>query len=711
MQLHSLFTFQPKARAVGRGGSATSNLKRYEIRNVYRKAMAGGHPTETLEATFDVVHEDSTHLHLIEAETIFVGFQVVKTFDFLDGINASCHLRIGNTRLADAVIDLCGVPSNEKVRNVCYEFLATSGNLQASKISLNDMFEQTLHQVCEEENVPKSLLKEMRNFHCSVCPFPSDISQALTCLQKAIIKLQKESWKNDHRRMKRFEDAARQLKSLRDLIGCLVNLGVVNNNQPMEVFLDLGLRQKRKHYHGGTIFQYILQPGGSGGNFSRKGIKVAEGGNYSALVRQYRPPGNFGSSVVSQYTAARIPQCAGVRFFVGKLVEIVYLQSTPRDSSNISANDPISMDVVRTYLGHPFSFAKSVQVLVASAQGMDHESTPERFLVASKLWIEGISAEYLPQSGIALSLVRRLVKTDEQDLASDWSLLELQGACSLLQIPFLVIVQPHLLRNKGAVRLRLVSQDFIPAASSSGSSELFLPLDSLAATIQSLKNDGTNIDASDHTRTDPGSSVREQKTRDVEVDCVLIEADQYYSDPRDMPKNDPRRKPLQKAMKSATLQAEEYVSSMLEAKSHNSTGIPLFAVTDLSFFMLRDFGSELMRREEKDQSASGACAAMIEKYPNHRRTWKTLSAAIDNYMKQRHSFWSHLKSSKMDTTPPPSSSKRTISIGSVDSSTPAMVTMLLYSKADDRFDTITLNTCAHSIPEQSHRGQTSSKKR
>jgi translation initiation factor 2-alpha kinase 4 len=46
------------ARAVGRGGAATSQLKRYDIDRVYHRSVAGGHPRETLEASFDLVHED-----------------------------------------------------------------------------------------------------------------------------------------------------------------------------------------------------------------------------------------------------------------------------------------------------------------------------------------------------------------------------------------------------------------------------------------------------------------------------------------------------------------------------------------------------------------------------------------------------------------------------------------------------------------------------
>ena len=59
--------FSP-ARSVSRGGSATSHLKRYDIDKVFHKSLIGGHPRETLEASFDIVHEDTKKLDLLEAE-------------------------------------------------------------------------------------------------------------------------------------------------------------------------------------------------------------------------------------------------------------------------------------------------------------------------------------------------------------------------------------------------------------------------------------------------------------------------------------------------------------------------------------------------------------------------------------------------------------------------------------------------------------------
>jgi hypothetical protein len=74
------------ARTVGRGGSATSNIKRYDISTVYHKSTVGGHPRESLEATFDIIQDDSSiRGHEIEAETLFAVSQVMASFPTREG--------------------------------------------------------------------------------------------------------------------------------------------------------------------------------------------------------------------------------------------------------------------------------------------------------------------------------------------------------------------------------------------------------------------------------------------------------------------------------------------------------------------------------------------------------------------------------------------------------------------------------------------------
>jgi translation initiation factor 2-alpha kinase 4 len=66
------------ARALGRGGAATSNIKRFDIDRVYHKSLAGGHPRESLEASFDIVHEDTRgNGDQMEAEALMVVCQAM----------------------------------------------------------------------------------------------------------------------------------------------------------------------------------------------------------------------------------------------------------------------------------------------------------------------------------------------------------------------------------------------------------------------------------------------------------------------------------------------------------------------------------------------------------------------------------------------------------------------------------------------------------
>ena len=133
--------------------------------------------------------------------------------------------------------------------------------------------------------------------------------EAVEKLQGAVSYLRstdKEA-KVDARRMKRYEDSTKILKGLKGLFASLDALGVAplfgnqggvaGVNRPLYISLDLGLRQRRKHYHGQVLFQcialpdyyldeipavedhndFVISPAGPG-------IKLAEGGRYDDLV-------------------------------------------------------------------------------------------------------------------------------------------------------------------------------------------------------------------------------------------------------------------------------------------------------------------------------------------------------------------------------------------------------------------------------------------
>lgn len=61
------------ARAVSRGGSATNNMKRFDIGKVFIESEAGLHPKEILEASFDIIQDENIAIsEFLEAETILV---------------------------------------------------------------------------------------------------------------------------------------------------------------------------------------------------------------------------------------------------------------------------------------------------------------------------------------------------------------------------------------------------------------------------------------------------------------------------------------------------------------------------------------------------------------------------------------------------------------------------------------------------------------
>jgi hypothetical protein len=239
-----------------------------------------------------------------------------------------------------------------------------------------------------------------------------------------------------------------------------------------------------------------------------------------------------------------------------------------------------------------------------------------------------------------------------------------------MNIPYVVVVQPHLLRDKGSVRLRRIQFDSTVTGSSS-SSEKFVSLQNLSATIL----DG-HLDDCDHPF-EPNDDINafdvaagygqnRQSGKSSGLECIYVETDQFWGSNKQMPKSDNQNwKSILKSIKTVSQRCEAYLENL--SGSSTSQGAIVIAV-DLPFWVLREFGTSLMRRGES--TSAGASAETIERHPKHKRLLKTLSMAIDTSMKNR-GYW-HNSNQKG------SSPQRDF------------FSIFLYSRLDDRFDMISV---------------------
>mmetsp|Transcript_23314 Transcript_23314/g.33919 ORF Transcript_23314/g.33919 Transcript_23314/m.33919 type:complete len:642 (+) Transcript_23314:278-2203(+) len=582
---------------------------------------------------------------------------------------------------------------------------------KACRAFVQSDLDRLLEYAMKRQELPRDAANRLRNFLSHGClPLPANFDEALDALQEASRKLRLRDaaeGKGDTRRSKRFDDVTRGIRSLKQLSIAMRSLGIIpllessknsqkyfDDNadmrlrQPAFILIDLGLRQRRKHINGQLLFQAIMLPDdyfdlyfqykienidtmvASGGC----GVKVAEGGRYDDLVRKFRPPGNFGSAQFDQYTAAPIPMCVGIRFFVGKFVERLYLEANLYRNTALASG----LDVLRKSLSHPISSTHTVRCIVAGVEGMDAASFGDRAAVAAYLWASGIAAEYMPQSGVMMSLLQQSSSDSNKPNALDWTLDQLCGVCAILKIPFVVIVQPHLLRDKGSVRIRPVLSDSSGVSFQSSGSEDFVALAELPGVLndklvsmtfhdnncpqREQNSQGIGIER----QATPGSSL---STRDVHsvpktnIDCIHVDTYQFYG----LDKNADIHKSIRKIMKTVTQKAESYVHEV--SGGSNVTCIS----SDLPFLVLREFGTCIMTKSAKD--TFGASVDIIDKYPQHKKILKTLSLALDNLIRHQGIPDNSFKSR-----------------GANDGSNRQLSTLnvFMYSIPDDRYDLISL---------------------
>ena len=293
--------------------------------------------------------------------------------------------RLTNTRLVDSIMDVCGVPQKDSAKKACLQifarcsapapgvllnFIQRHQRKRSSSVSQSGALKEVeepdvitlIEAAVKSQSLPTGTAKRLEVFLTSGCsPLPANIDEALETILLATGKVRLLDSKNqmtDPRRLKRYEDIVRIVKSMKHLVLLMKTMGIgpifgsKNDatscfaSRPLYLALDLGLRQKRKHFNGQLFFQAIVLPDNffnmdvSEQDTNRKslvgfGIKVAEGGRYDDLVRRYRPPGNFATTMFNYYTAAQIPmvsdllcRCPNDRFVSSQRLSIAVRRCT-----------------------------------------------------------------------------------------------------------------------------------------------------------------------------------------------------------------------------------------------------------------------------------------------------------------------------------------------------------------------------------------------
>lgn len=256
-----------------------------------------------------------------------------------------------------------------------------------------------------------------------------------------------------------------------------------------------------------------------------------------------------------------------------------------------------------------------------------------------------------------------------------------------MKIPYVVIVQPHLLREKSSVRLRRIQFD----GSNNNLAEQYVSLENLAATILAAEDDsdhhaGESNNDGDVIMTGVGAQTNNSsRSSSSPVECVYVETDQFWGSEKQITKSDsPNWRSILKSLKSVSQRSEVYLDSMSDVDSS------VVIASELPFWVLREFGTILMRRGGGESTATMASMETTERYPRHKRILKTLATAIDATMK-KHGYWTTATTSTHHKGQSSSSSKR------------GLLTLFLYSKIDDRFDMIGLgDEPSHVVGQHKH---------
>jgi hypothetical protein len=379
-------------------------------------------------------------------------------------------------------------------------------------------------------------------------------------------------------------------------------------------------------------------------------------------VRHFRPPSNFGSIQVSNYSAVKIPFCSGLIIFVGKMIEVIYTNALTYETWQ--GHQFSFIESLRVSIGHPIiDSSQTIQCIVTGENGLDLATCPERAMAASMLWTVGISSEYLAQSSVILSLLRHIQSSTST--SPEWisSADKVSGICAILNIPYVVVVQPHLLKSKASVRLRQIISNTSSGPVYDGSEEVVLLsslpsliLDRLSSQV-SESTDAVHLDHSHHHQAgneDPSSlQIQPHGTIIMDMDCIYVSTDQYFDEHR---VNNTQWKSIKKIMRSSSQNVSSHINDIFHQQNS-----PVVAI-DLPFRVVRDIGTHLTF--DGIECLNGS-REIISNYPQYKKILRNLMYALDALVQKK-------------------------SQGSGDSDKRGELNLFLYSTVDDKYDLITL---------------------
>ena len=325
----------------------------------------------------------------------------------------------------------------------------------------------------------------------------------------------------------------------------------------------------------------------------------------------------------------RVPDCVGLVFFMNKFIERKYVDIVGNEVMELKSSKNASyIECVRRGIGQPLlDEIQPVQVIIISENGLDDATCSERAIIASYLWRGGVRAEYLAQTSVMLSLLRHF---SLQDWSS--SVERVSKVAAILNIPFVVVMQPHLFKAKGVVKLRQTTIDLPSGPIFNNASDELVPIAILASVILDRLGDSNE---SDNTKKDLLHQASNEGSNDIsaiqskfDFNCLFVDSDQYYDGESKLGTD--KWKQVKKVMRTSSQNVMDHLCDVLDATCGPTT--PLLAL-DLHFRVVRDVGSLLIF----EGIGSLNNEQLAGEYPQHKKIFRNLMYCLDALVRKYES--------------------------------------------------------------------------